>query len=218
MTDEILVYASILGGDLANLASEVKRVEEAGADALHLDVMDGHFVPNLTFGPPVIKALRRYTSLPMHAHLMVTNPWDYIKPLAQIGVQEVTFHIETTPHPIRLIREIREAGLRGGIAISPATPENNLIYLEDEIDILLVMSVEPGFAGQSFIESIYGKLKRIKEIVKNWKKRPLIMVDGGVSDRNAKKLIELGVRGLVCASYLFKAENMKEAIDKLKNL
>jgi len=215
---DVKVYASILGGDLANLRFELSKMEEAGADVIHIDVMDGHFVPNLTFGPPVIKAMRKYSSLPFSVHLMVTNPADYIPQLLDIGVEEIIFHLEVTPHPIRVLRKIRENGIKAGIAISPVTPVNPIAYLRGELDSILVMSVEPGFAGQKFIQSTYRKLDDLSKLLHSWERKPMILVDGGVSDKNARELVARGVRGLVCASYLFNSPSPSEAVAKLKKL
>ncbi len=215
----IEVSVSILGADFGHLADEINRLVSAGVDRFHLDIMDGHFVPNLTFGPYIAKIVRRYTRLPIDLHLMVSNPEEVIDKLVDFNtVDTILFHIEASDYPIRLIRAIRDRGVKAGLAISPKTPPNFLRYLENELDVLLVMSVEPGFAGQPFITSTYRKLRDIVNIIRGWTVKPRLMVDGGVNSENAVTLYTLGVEIFVCASYILKAKDPRGAVMKLKSI
>jgi len=194
---------SILSADFARLGEAAKAAEEAGADLLHLDIMDGRFVPNLTFGPVVVRALARVTSLPLSAHLMVVEPERLFEPLAEAGVQEIGFHIEATPHPHRHLGRLRELGVRAGIAINPGTPVEALTDLLQEADFVLLMSVNPGFAGQAFIERTYTRLARLDELRGRENPGLRIAVDGGVTPENAPRLARLGANVLVAASSVY---------------
>ena len=215
--NEPLVAVSILSADLSRLAEELQSLSAAGADILHLDIMDGHFVPNLTFGMPVIKAVAQSTSLPLDAHLMVTNPGDYVKPLAELGVSYFSFHAETVWHSHRLVQEIKAHGMKAGIALNPGTPVSSLTDILSELDFVLLMSVNPGFSGQSFIPAVLPKIQSLSQIIKDRGYQTLIQVDGGVTDQNVGQLLTAGTDILVSASYIFNQADYSLAIGNLKH-
>lgn len=211
----IKIAPSLLAADFTKLAEEVKAIEEAGADVLHLDVMDGHFVPNLTFGLPIIKQLKQITKLPLDVHLMVTNPEDYFQPLAEIGVQYVSFHPETVYHLHRQISSLKELNIKAGLALNPATPLSLLDSIFEELDFVLLMSVNPGFGGQKFIPSSLTKLQQLNLLKLERNKELLIEIDGGVNAEKAALLAEIGVDILVAGSYVFKGD-YKQRINSLR--
>lgn len=211
------VAPSMLSADFTKLAEEIKSLEAGGADMLHIDVMDGHFVPNLTFGAPVIKALRKVTKLPFDVHLMVTNPEDHIKPFVDAGADYITFHAEATPHMHRLVQEIKGAGVKAGIAINPATPVAALEDIAASLDLLLIMSVNPGFGGQSFIPHSVRKVKKaaaLMQYLRNVKAE--IAVDGGINAETAQGVREAGATLLVAGSAIFGAKNRADMIVRLR--
>jgi len=204
--------ASLLSADLARLAEVVRASEEAGVDRFHLDVMDGHFVPNLTFGPVLIEAVRRETRLPLDAHLMVEAPERLVPDVIRAGADLVAFHIEATPHPHRLLGAIREAGARAGLALNPGTPIEAVRDLLELTDQILVMSVNPGFAGQRFIPRTYARLERLAALLAAEGKRPELAVDGGVKPEHVPRLRSLGVDVLVAASGLYNDRPLAENV------
>lgn len=213
---KIIVSPSILSADFANLERDIKKVENAGADWIHVDVMDGHFVPNITIGAPVVKSLRPVTDLPLDVHLMIENPEKYIDDFIKAGADIITFHYEAvTPDNIsNLINKIKEKGIKAGLSIKPKTsPEDILKYLP-ELDMLLVMTVEPGFGGQKFMQDCAEKIK----IIKNHAPKDLIIqVDGGINNETAKICTQFGATSLVAGNYIYKSDDIKQAIKSLKN-
>ncbi len=208
-----LIAPSILSADFSKLGDELKSVEQGGADWIHVDVMDGHFVPNLTIGPLVVQSIRPRTKLPLDCHLMVSRPEDWISPFAKAGADIITVHAEATPHLDRLIHQIKETGCKAGVSINPATSLSVLEEVLHLVDLVLVMSVNPGFGGQKFIESSVSKIERLRDARENHKF--LIEVDGGVTDENAGRLAAAGTDVFVAGSAIFGKKDRAAAISAL---
>jgi len=211
-----MIAPSILSSDFTKLGKQIKEVENAGADIIHLDIMDGHFVPQITFGTPIIKSIRNITKIPLDAHLMVTNPDSTIEQLIDTGVNMISFHIETTYTPYRTISEIKKANIKAGIALNPITPISLIEEALPSIDYVLIMSVSPGYGGQSFIKSIPQKIERLKKIIKKHNLNVLIEVDGGIKSQQIKVLKKAGTDIFVVGSYIFKDPNPGDKVKKLK--
>lgn len=209
----MLVAPSILSADFSKLGEEIKSVEKAGADLIHIDVMDGNFVPNITVGACVVKSIRKITHLPFDVHLMIEKPEKHFLSFVEAGADYITVHVEATKTLYRLVDEIKKH-CKVGVALNPATPLCSVENILDKIDLLLIMTVEPGYGGQRFIDSMIGKVKKAKEMIKG--KDILLAVDGGVNDENAVELRKAGVDLLVAGSYIFKSDDYENAIKKLK--
>ena len=216
---------SILSADFSRLGDDIMEAENAGADIIHVDVMDGHFVPNITIGPLVVEAVSKITSLPIDVHLMIENPSDYVELFSKaldkenrdISLDYVSFHIEASYHPHRLLNRIKELNVKSGIALNPSTPVSTITHLLDSMDLLILMTVNPGFGGQSFIETMIPKIKESKKLVKGHDIE--ILVDGGVTEKNIKKIRDAGADILVAGSAVFnKKDTIKNNIIRLKAL
>lgn len=213
----IKIAPSILSADFSQLGDEIKKVEAAGADMIHIDVMDGHFVPNLTFGPPVIAALRKVTKLPFDVHLMVRNPQDLIDPFIKAGADIITLHAETSPHLHRLIQNVKELGVKAAVALNPSTPLSTIEEILDELDMILIMSVNPGFGGQKFISSALNKIERLRALLNQRNLAADIQVDGGINEGTAAQVVAAGANILVAGSAIYGSPDMARTIQILKN-
>jgi ribulose-phosphate 3-epimerase len=214
----VRIAPSILSADFAHLADEIAAVEQAGADMLHVDVMDGHFVPNLTIGPVVVEFIRKVTSLPLDVHLMITNPDAFIDEFAKAGADYLTVHVEACPHLHRTIQFIKEKGLKAGVTLNPATSLVTIEAILHDVDLLLVMSVNPGFGGQRFIQGVLDKIRRARVLIDATGRSVLLEVDGGVKVDNAGSITQAGADILVAGSAIFEAPgcDYKNTIARLR--
>ncbi|MCL6471599.1 MAG: ribulose-phosphate 3-epimerase [Firmicutes bacterium] len=213
MDREILIAPSILSADFSCLVDDVAKATEGGADLLHVDVMDGHFVPNITIGPLVVESLRRKTSLPLDVHLMIESPERYIDRFIEAGASWISFHVEATNHAHRVIQRIKEyPGIKAGLALNPATPVTHLHYLLEDLDFVVVMSVNPGFGGQKFIPSALDKIEVVRHMIDSKGLDVKIQVDGGISEKNADRVVLKGADILVAGSAVFGTKDIPQAV------
>ena len=214
--EQKLISPSLLSADFANLERDVKMLNESSADFIHLDIMEGVFFPNKSFGMPVVEAVSRHSEKPLDVHLMIVEPERYTEQFARLGANVITIHQEATRHLHRAVQQIKARKVKAGVSINPATPVSSLEDIIADIDLVLVMSVNPGFGGQAFIDNTYKKLARLREMIELSGSKALIEVDGGVNDRNAAALFDAGADILVAGNYVFKSPDPKAAIDLLK--
>lgn len=208
----IKIAPSILSADFSKLGEEIKDVEKGGADYIHVDVMDGHFVPNITIGPLIVEAIRPITSLPLDVHLMIENPDNYIPTFAKAGADIITVHVEACPHLHRTIQLIKSHGIKAGVVLNPHTPVSVIEHVLEDIDMVLLMTVNPGFGGQKFIHSVLPKIKQVAEMVKERNLEVEIEVDGGVNAETARLCVEAGANVLVAGSAVYNQKDRSEAI------
>ena len=213
-----LVSPSLLSADFLHLDKDIEMINNSDSDYIHMDIMDGMFVPNISFWFPVLKAVGKACKKPMDVHYMIMHPENYIQQTADAGAEIMTVHYETCPHLHRTIQQIKQAGMKAGVAINPATPVSVLEDIVEDVDLVLIMSVNPGFGGQSFIENAISKVKRLRKLIDESNSHALIEVDGGVQNETAPRLVEAGTDILVSGSYVFKSANPIETIRGLKVL
>ncbi|MFS0778687.1 ribulose-phosphate 3-epimerase [Neobacillus sp. 3P2-tot-E-2] len=210
------IAPSILSADFAKLGEEILAVERAGADYIHVDVMDGHFVPNITIGPLIVEAIRPVTKLPLDVHLMIDNPDQYIEAFAKAGADYITVHVEACRHLHRTIHHIKSFGIKAGVVLNPATPVNTIQHILKDVDMVLLMSVNPGFGGQKFIPEVLLKIRKVKEMADAIGKEIEIEIDGGVNSETAKLCVEAGANVLVAGSAIYDQEDYAAAISLIR--
>jgi len=213
-----LIAPSVLAADFGNLQRDLEMINESSADWFHIDIMDGVFVPNISFGMPVLRDINKHAKKTIDVHLMIVNPDQYIETFASLGADILTVHYEACTHLHRTIQAIKAAGMKAGVALNPHSSVDLLKDTIKDIDLVCLMSVNPGFGGQSFIENTYDKIKELKELIKSKGSKCQIEIDGGVTNKNAKKLVQTGANILVAGSYVFKSDNPLQTIDKLSTL
>ncbi len=210
------IAPSILSADFSRLGDEIRAVEASGADYIHVDVMDGHFVPNITIGPLVVEAARKVTALPLDVHLMISDPDSYIPDFAAAGADIIVFHAEATLHVHRTIQLIKSLGKKAGVVLNPHTPEESIRHVLGDVDLVLVMSVNPGFGGQSFIPEMVDKVKRLRGMIDRAGRKVEIEVDGGINPKTARQVVDAGATVLVAGSAVFGAKDYKQAIAAIR--
>jgi len=211
-----LIAPSILSADFSKLGDEIRSVEEAGADWIHIDVMDGHFVPNITMGPQIVKAAKRVTSLPLDVHLMIENPDQYIPDFADAGAYLISVQVEACVHLNRTIQMIREYDVQPGVVLNPSTPLSSIEWVLDDVDFVLIMSVNPGFGGQAFIPSSLEKIRTLRDMLEDRELSTLIQVDGGVNEKTIAEISQAGVDVFVAGSAIFRSKDYKKTIESLR--
>ena len=212
----IKLAASILSADFAKLLEDVKKVEEAGCEYLHIDVMDGHFVPNITLGPGIVKSLRKDVNMIFDTHLMIENPDNYIKDFVDAGSDLIVVHVEACRHLHRTIQNIKSHNVKAGVALNPATSIETIKHVLQDVDMVLIMTVNPGFGGQSFIESMIDKIKELKQIIDEKNLNVDIQVDGGIKPSNIHQVVEAGANIIVAGSAIFNSENIEETVQLMR--
>jgi len=213
-----LIAPSVLAADFSNLQRDIEMINESDADWFHIDIMDGVFVPNISFGMPVLRDIKKHAKKTLDVHLMIVNPDQYIETFSKLGADILTVHYEACTHMHRTIQAIKATGMKAGVALNPHTSVNQLKDVIKDIDVVCLMSVNPGFGGQTFIENTFDKVKELKELIQSSESSCLIEIDGGVTNKNAKKLVQAGADILVAGSYIFKNSNPTETISKLIKL
>ena len=213
----IKIAPSILSANFARLEEDIKDVERGGADYIHVDVMDGHFVPNITIGPLIVEAIRPVTQLPLDVHLMIENPDQYINAFAKAGADILSVHVEACQHLHRTVQQIKTKGMKAGVVLNPHTPVSMIEHVIEDVDLVLLMTVNPGFGGQSFIHSVLPKIKQVADIVEKRNLQVEIEVDGGVNPETAKLCIEAGANVLVAGSAIYNQKDRSQAITKIRN-
>jgi len=213
-----LIAPSLLAADFSNLQRDIEMINESDADWFHIDIMDGVFVPNISFGMPVLRDIKKHAKKTLDVHLMIVNPDQYIETFSELGADILTVHLEACTHMHRTIQAIKATGMKAGIALNPHSSVNQLKDIIKDIDVVCLMSVNPGFGGQSFIENTFDKVKELKELIQSTGSDCQIEIDGGVTNKNAKKLVQAGANILVAGSYVFKNSNPTETISKLIKL
>lgn len=216
--DSKIIAPSLLAADFANLQRDIEMVNQSEAQWFHIDIMDGVFVPNISFGMPVLQAISKHAKKPLDVHLMIVDPDRYIKTFADLGSTNLTVHFEACTHLHRTLQAIKAEGMKAGVALNPHTNINLLEDIINDIDLVCLMSVNPGFGGQSFIENTYHKVSQLKDLIDRKGAKTLIEIDGGVTNQNAKELVDVGADVLVAGSYVFKSDNQLETIKDLKDL
>ena len=213
-----IIAPSMLACDFGNLYSEIEMVNNSEANWFHIDVMDGVFVPNISFGTPIMKVLKENAKKTLDVHLMIVNPDNYIENFAELGADILTVHYEACNHLHRTVQRIKDLKMKAGVAINPHTPISTLKSIIKDLDLVCLMSVNPGFGGQSFIESTYDKVKELKSLIEEQNSKAIIEIDGGVNSQNAKKLTDFGANALVAGSFVFKSENPTQTISELSSI
>jgi len=215
--NNIIISPSILSADFANLEKDIKRVEEAGADWIHVDVMDGHFVPNITIGAPVVKSLRKVTQMPLDVHLMIENPEKYVKDFVDAGSDFITIHYEAVDNVKDIIDRIKVFGVKAGVSIKPKTPASVLKEFVTDLDLVLIMTVEPGFGGQKFMTDCLPKISEVRNMLDEYDlSRAVIEIDGGIDGKTSKLALEAGANALVAGSYIYNSTDIKAAVESLR--